>query len=163
MSNSKWEENQRRMAEDAVTDIDPGPMPDTNFDGKIACYNQGVAMRLGLHAAILLESIKNWCHYNQGRGRKMHFKEGRWWVFNCRAAWGRLFPELSDGQIKRALKTLEDVGAVVSGEFNRRNFDKTKWYSYNGMAWMMANLTEEEKKALSEAGMDLDDLQKLAI
>lgn len=40
-----------------------------------------------------------------------------------------MFPCFSDMQIWRSLKNLEKMGAIISDSFNRRAYDKTRWYT----------------------------------
>lgn len=162
MSNvTKWEENQRRFADDAVADVpDKELRKPSRLNDQSLSFLESDAMIVGVNAAIVLAKIKYYCALNQDNGKKMHFKEGRWWVFMSRRAWCERLPFFSPDQIKTALKKLEDAGAVKSGAFNKRNFDKTKWYSFNGIDWAVQNLSDEDRAALDELGVDFDAMKK---
>ncbi|MBI4319692.1 MAG: hypothetical protein HY675_14485 [Chloroflexi bacterium] len=83
-----------------------------------------LAARVGLHESIILQQIHYWVRAGAG---EVH--EGRRWVYNSYPGWQKQFPFLSEFQIGRAMRSLEEQGLLVSGNFNRSGLDKTKWYA----------------------------------
>ena len=63
-----------------------------------------------------------------GQG-KQNVRDGHVWTYNSRTAFGRLFPYLTQSQIKTAISKLVDTGLLLKGEYNVANYDKTNWYS----------------------------------
>ena len=92
-------------------------------------FNIDVAKKYGVECAIILENMSFWIEKN--KANKKHFYEGRYWTYNSIKAFSELFPYWSVHQIGRILRELEAQGLVVSGNFNKAGYDKTKWYSIN--------------------------------
>lgn len=85
------------------------------------------AEQYGVLPAIILQNIKFWIAKNKANGDNVH--DGRVWVYNSVSAWTELFPYATKDQVRRALEKLEYMGAVVTGNYNKRAGDVTKWYA----------------------------------
>jgi len=90
-------------------------------------FNIEDAKKYGIECAILLYNIRYWIDKNKANGK--HFYNGMFWTYNSSTAFAKLFPYLSSTQIARHLRKLEEIGVLVSGNFNTVAYDKTKWYS----------------------------------
>lgn len=90
-------------------------------------FNIEDAQKYGIECAILLYNIRYWVNKNKANGK--HFYDGRYWTYNSAKAFSELFPYLSKTQISRHLRKLEDMGVLVSGNYNSVAYDKTKWYT----------------------------------
>lgn len=90
-------------------------------------FSVEVAKEYGIHAAILLENLHFWCAKNRANGESMH--EGLYWTYNSVSAFKELFPYMTSGQISRNLAKLEENGLIVTGNFNKSAYDRTKWYA----------------------------------
>ena len=87
-----------------------------------------LATMLGLNEAIVLQQIHYWLGINQKNGT--NFKEGRYWTFNSMKKWhDETFPFWSEPTLKRIFKNLEDKGLLITGNFNKKGYDRTKWYT----------------------------------
>lgn len=87
-----------------------------------------LATMLGLNEAIVLQQIHYWLGINQKNGT--NFKEGRYWTFNSMKKWHEeAFPFWSVDTVKRIFKNLEDKGLLITGNFNKKGYDRTKWYT----------------------------------
>ena len=60
----------------------------------------------------------------------MHYHDGRTWTFNSVDAFTKIFPFWSKGQIRRILKSLEDSGVIVTGNYNQSAYDRKTWYAF---------------------------------
>ena len=85
------------------------------------------AKKYGIESAILLYNIRFWIAKN--KANKSHFYKDRYWTYNSAKAFSEMFPYLSRPQIARHLRKLEELGVLVSDNFNTVGYDKTKWYS----------------------------------
>lgn len=85
-----------------------------------------LAKVLGLNGAIIVQQIHYWLTINEGK--ESNFKDGYYWTFNSSGGWQKQFPFWSKKTIERALRKVEDKGIVVTGCYNKRSFDRTKWY-----------------------------------
>ena len=90
-------------------------------------FDPRVAKKAGTDAAIILSNIELWQAENQVNGE--HYHDGVYWVYSSVSAFAELFPYLSESQIQRNLKKLEDAGFVQAGNFNTSRFNRAKWYS----------------------------------
>lgn len=86
-----------------------------------------VAVKYGVNAAILLNNIYHWCQKNEANERNFH--DGRYWTYNSRAAFVKLFPYLSERQIKTALEKLVEDGIIVVGDYNNDRWKRPTWYA----------------------------------
>ena len=111
-------------------------------------FNTDVAERYGLQEAILLDWIVFWLAENERNER--NFYEGRCWVFNSAKALAEKFHYLSPNTIQKTLKRLEDAGIIISGNFNKNKFDRTKWYS----------IADEYRYLLKEHRSDAENLKE---
>jgi DNA polymerase III delta subunit len=50
-------------------------------------------------------------------------------MFNSQKAFSKLFPYLSESQIKRALASLVKQEAILKDNFNKMPYDRTNWYA----------------------------------
>lgn len=91
--------------------------------------NTDLAMVLGdLNEAIALNQLNYWIEINRKAGK--HFIDGKYWVYNSYSDWrANNFPYWSEKTIQRIFSRLESKGVVISANFNKAGFDKTKWYS----------------------------------
>ena len=93
----------------------------------INTFDTEVAMDVGVHAAIIYKNIQYWCEKNRANNKNLY--EGYYWTFNSVAAFELMFPYLSNKQIRTSLQILEEKGYILSGNFNKSSYDRTKWYA----------------------------------
>jgi hypothetical protein len=84
------------------------------------------AEKYGILEAILLTNIRWWVAKNEAN--KRHYYDGKYWTYNSAKAFTKLFPYASQQQIQRAMKKLEEMGAIRVGNYNSNPYDHTKWY-----------------------------------
>lgn len=89
--------------------------------------NAAVAVKYGVPEAIFIHNIYWWAEKNRANGQ--HFYEGRAWTYNSLDAFAELFPFWSQSQVKRLVKKLEEAGGILLGNFNKKAFDRTRWYA----------------------------------
>lgn len=75
--------------------------------------------------AIILQQIHYWLQ------RSNNIEEGHRWVFNSVKNWQKQFPWLTEKTVQRYLRNLCEMGLLITGNFNKANFDRTKWYRIN--------------------------------
>ncbi|PLR95737.1 conserved phage C-terminal domain-containing protein [Bacillus sp. T33-2] len=82
-----------------------------------------LAKKIGLNEALFLQQVHYWLV------RSSHEIEGEKWIYNTYKDWQDQLSFWSESTIKRTIKSLEDKGYLISGNWNRLKLDKTKWYS----------------------------------
>ena len=104
-----------------------------------------LAKLLGINEAIILQQI----HYWLERSNNIH--DGYRWVYNSIKDWNEQFKWLSEPTLKRKFKSLEDQGLLITGNYNKKKFDKTKWYriDYNLLNEMGQRLYQNDTTIVS--------------
>lgn len=92
-------------------------------------FDTRLADRYGLNEAVMLSHLTYWIFRNQTNGR--HFHEGKYWTYNSAKAFAQQFSFWSEPQIRRVLKSLEEKGLIIKGNFNEIAYDHTTWYSFS--------------------------------
>ncbi len=85
-----------------------------------------LALLIGLNESIILQQIHYWIEINRKSDR--NFRDGYHWTYNSYEAWREQFPFWSIETIKRTITKLENSGPLVSNNFNKAAWDRTKWY-----------------------------------
>ena len=85
-----------------------------------------LACAVGLNESIVLQQIHYWVAAN--RKEKRNFRDGHFWTYSTYAAWQKQFPFWSVRTIKSIFTALENNGLVISGNYNKTQMDRTKWY-----------------------------------
>lgn len=116
-----------------------------------------VAKDVGTDAAIILSNIEFWQSKNMAN--KKHFHNDRYWTYNSVSAWCKLFPYLSNAQIRRCLEKLKKGGYIITNNFNNSSYDRTKWYSSNRQIHLseLANGIDKNDKPIP----DVNTINKL--
>nr|DAI14901.1 MAG TPA: hypothetical protein [Caudoviricetes sp.] len=90
-------------------------------------FDVEVATKYGTNVSIILGNINYWIQKNRENGK--HFHDGRYWTYNTVAAFHALMPFMSANVINTSLKRAEEEGLLVTGNYNKLPFDRTKWYA----------------------------------
>ena len=85
------------------------------------------ANQYGVDGAIMLHHIRYWVAKNEANDKNYH--EERYWTYNSQSAFAKLFPFWTARKIGRLLTKLEEEGAIMSGNFNDKRYDRTKWFT----------------------------------
>lgn len=81
----------------------------------------------GLNNAIIIQQIHYWTTSKNNK----NIKDGYKWVYNSYTEWKNQFPFWSESTIKRSIHKLEKEKLIISANYNKAGFDKTKWYRLN--------------------------------
>lgn len=73
--------------------------------------------------ALLLQQIHYWLQKSQ------HEHDGHKWIYNTIKNWHKQFNWISERTLRSILKYLEDEGILLTGNYNKLKFDRTKWYT----------------------------------
>lgn len=116
-------------------------------------FNVEIAKECGVNASILFSNIAYWIEHNKANGINYH--DGHYWTFNSMKAFSELFPYFSEKQIKTALKKLEDDGLIMTGNYNKLPFDRTKWYAVTNKGYTILN-----QGNANEQNVPIDETEK---
>ena len=90
-------------------------------------FSAEAAERYGVDGAVMLHHLAFWVFRNKLNGDNE--VDGHVWTWNSARAFAGLFTFWTQDQIRRVLRNLEKDGAILSGQHNRRGYDRTKWYT----------------------------------
>lgn len=93
----------------------------------INAFDADVAKDVGVIPAIIYFNISYWCEHN--RTNDVNFYDGHYWTYNSTKAFCEQFPYLSKDQINYAIKKLEENGYIMTGNYNKSSYDRTKWFA----------------------------------
>lgn len=111
-----------------------------------------LAKEIGLNEAIILQQIHYWLNNSK------HNHEGKCWIYNSYKEWQKQFPFWSNATIRRAISSLEKQNLLVTGNFNKAGFDKTKWYTidYDVLKGMSKCIAQNEQTDCSNRANGVD-------
>lgn len=94
-------------------------------------FEVGVAEDVGVIAAIVFYEIEFWVSFNMKEGKNK--RKGEWWTYQSAASLARELPYLTERQIRYAIDKLVKHKYIKRGNFNKKGYDKTKWYTVNSV------------------------------
>lgn len=92
-------------------------------------FEVGDAITHGVEEAVFLSNIRYWLRKNIEAQSNIH--DGRVWTFNSSRAFAEIFPFWNERKIARITTALEASGILLSANYNRKRYDRTKWFSIN--------------------------------
>ena len=107
-----------------------------------------VAKEIGVTGAILLKNIYFWVQKNEANNK--HFADGYYWTYNSVKAFNELFPYLTEKQLRSALTKLEEDGFIITGNYNKSAYDRTKWYAITEKGAILLKGQMENTKRANE-------------
>lgn len=115
-------------------------------------FNVEEAIKYGVEKAILLQHIRFWCNQNAGKEDSKH--DGRVWMYQSVEDMHKHYPYWSTHKLHRMLKDMEKDGLIVSGNYNKIGYDRTKWYSINIDFAELQNGTDESATPIPDTKED---------
>lgn len=97
------------------------------------------AEKHGVEKAVILYNLRFWLEKNKANSSNEH--DGYYWTYNSAKAFSDLFPYFKERKINRLLNQLEEDGQILSGCFNKKGYDRTKWYSMPEFAVNNSNIS----------------------
>lgn len=126
----------------------------------IHCFDTEIAELYGLESAIILNNIYYWIQHNEAN--ESNYYDGYYWTFNSVKAFNELFPYMSERKIRNSLKLLEEDGILITGNYNKVAYDRTKWYAITEkgkciLAKRSNAYSQNEQMDLTYSQMDLSE------
>jgi len=85
------------------------------------------AVKYGVEKAVLLQHIRFWCVQNEGKDTHEH--DGLVYMYQSAQDMHKHYPYWSRQKISRLLRDMEAEELIKSGNFNKVQYDQTKWYT----------------------------------
>lgn len=86
-----------------------------------------LATIIGLNESIILQQVHYWLKIKEKS--KQDYIDGHYWVYNTYEQWQEQFPFFSIRTLRRTFTSLEKMGLLLTGNYNKVKFDQTKWYT----------------------------------
>lgn len=95
-------------------------------------FNAEFATRYGIEEALIFGDIYFWCLKN--KENNINLKKGsdnveRYYTFNSTAALQSTYKYMNITKVYRVIEKLEAEGLIITGCFNKRVGDRTRWYA----------------------------------
>ena len=116
-----------------------------------------LAVKIGLNEALFIQQLHYWVD------RSKNIIDGRQWVYNTMADWSKQFPFWSQKTLSRTISNLEKQKLVISGNYNQKGYDRTKWYTIDYLALEQLETEEPETENHEEAEPDVSGENDAAI
>lgn len=100
-----------------------------------------LAVEVGLNEAVVLQQVHYWLL------RSNNVQDGYKWVYNSYSEWNKQFPFWSRNTLIRTFNRLEKQGYLISANYNKAGFDKTKWYRIDYERLNKASTQNEQTKS----------------
>lgn len=97
------------------------------MEREVHSFDIDIAAKVGVNAAVIYRSIRFWISKN--RENERHFYDGRYWTYSSVKAFGKLFPYLTEKQVRSAIDKLKDSNLIEVGNYNKSAYDRTVWYA----------------------------------
>ena len=97
------------------------------MDKTAHAFNVDEAVKYGVEKAVLLQHIRFWCVQNEGKDTHQH--AGLVYMYQSAQDMHKHYPYWSRQKISRLLRDMEAEGLIKSGNFNKVQYDQTKWYT----------------------------------
>lgn len=115
-------------------------------------FDVEIAVKYGIECAVLLSHINYWCLKNEVNGKHLH--NGKYWVYNSKKAFAKLFPYMSERQIDYALTKLKKENLILTDNFNYSKMNRTIWYTVTDFAKCILQNCKMENTNLYNATSD---------
>lgn len=92
-----------------------------------------IAQDYGIETAIILKHLYFWIEKNKANDD--NYFEGKYWTYNSVKAFSDLFPYMTEKKIRSTLMKMEEQGLLITGNFNKSQYDRTKWYALTDKAY----------------------------
>lgn len=87
------------------------------------------AQKYGINAAVVFRHLQFWIIKNKTHSKNFH--DGRTWTYYSVKAFTKIFPYLTQKQVRNALQILLDNGVILKGNYNKRKNVRTSWYAFS--------------------------------
>jgi hypothetical protein len=101
-------------------------------------FNPFMAKKYGVNASILINNAIFWTRTNAANESNYH--DGRYWFYGTPEYFSNFFIYLSPRQIQYALNKLITKGVLIKGNYNKKGYDQTNWYSLSDQVLLELNL-----------------------
>lgn len=109
-----------------------------------------------INEAIMLQQVQYWL------SRSTKVFEGRRWVYNTIDDWKVQFPWMTEKTIRNRFSSLIEKQVIITSNFNRAGFDRTKWYTidYDKLNSLINDQNSAEKPDMTHSEKSSESKRK---
>lgn len=109
-----------------------------------------------INEAIMLQQVQYWL------SRSTKVFEGRRWVYNTIDDWKVQFPWMTEKTIRNRFSSLIEKQVIITSNFNRAGFDRTKWYTidYDKLNSLINDQNSTEKPDMTHSEKSSESKRK---
>ena len=85
-------------------------------------FNPALGVTFGICGALLIQQVHFWTQM------RINYRAGHYWVYNTYEGWSEQLRVYSAVAVRKTVKTLETSGVLIVGVFNKKAYDRTRWY-----------------------------------
>ena len=113
-------------------------------------FDINIAEELGLNQAIIIQHIYYWHLRNEGNNK--NFIDNKYWTYNSVSGFSKLFPYLSEKQIRYSLNVLKKDGYIITDNHNKVGYDRTLWYAMTkkGLSLFVSSICQNVQMDLTK-------------
>ena len=111
-------------------------------------FNIELAQLVGVEKALLLGRVWLYIDYHKRNGTNL--RDDKFWMYDSSTALAEVYPYMTPQSIRRRMAELEKDGWLISGNYNRKSNDLTKWYALGAtfISWIKnENLPAQNEQA----------------
>jgi len=101
-------------------------------------FNPFIAEKYGINEAIFIQNMIFWTRTNSAKDNNHH--EERYWCFGTPDYFSKYFPYFKTRLIKDIINSCLKLGLLIKGNFNKKGYDRTNWFSLSDKMLIELNL-----------------------
>ena len=113
---------------ESMSRISKGSSQHKKIKNKKLTFEIEIAKKYGVEAAIIIQHFQYSINHHKKNGT--HFHEGRFWTYDSIKNLTSLYPFWTPMIIRWTIKKLEEKKVIICGNFNKHQYDRTKWYAF---------------------------------
>lgn len=117
-------------------------------------FSVDVACAVGERRAVILNNFGHW-HLKNGADGK-HVYDGHVWSYNSIRGYTKVWPYLSEKEVRTAFEGLIKEGYLVTGNYNEWKTDQTKWYALTEKSCTLLGIEFEPVAHLPKRATGID-------
>lgn len=122
-------------------------------------FDVETAKLYGVDEAIVIHNFQYWLLKNKTENSNQH--EGRTWTYNTQKALELLFPFWSRGQVRRVINSLLEHEIIITGNYNKKGYDRTTWYAFKNEAkWLNRAIGRNQPLEVSKSTIAMAEINQ---
>jgi hypothetical protein len=127
----------------------------------ITGFNEQLWIDFDLEIAVFLENLAAWLRINASKDNeaRRNYHEGRYWSYDSYTELSKRFPGWSSKTIRTIVARCVKKGLILIGNFNKKKYDNTNWYTLTDTALVYFPLLHGSTlNTVAQTGKTLDQM-----